>query len=254
MMKVSDFIATLRKMANSKTLYVMGGWGYPLNSSNKDRTQKNKWNQSADRRKLIYAASADTFAFDCCGIVKSAIWGWSGNVNDRNGGAVYASNGLPDHDAKQLMFEDCKDPSSNMSKIDPGEFLWYNGHCGVYLGDGKTIESTPSWKDGVQIRDFDRRWTHHGHLKVVDYSGIQPQPTPSGYQAGSIYPVICEGPLRIRTGASTSTTILENVYKGDKILCDGVTKDSAGNTWLKISGYVCAKYGGEVYIDDRRIL
>ena len=142
MLKASDFLAVLRKMANSKTLYVMGGWGYPLNSSNKDRTQKNKWNRSSDRHKLIYEASSDTFAFDCCGMVKGAIWGWCGDVNDKNGGAVYASNGLPDHDAKQIMFEDCSDASPITGALDPGEFVWFNGHCGVYIGNGKRNCST----------------------------------------------------------------------------------------------------------------
>lgn len=252
MMKVSDFLAVLRKMANSKTLYVMGGWGYPLNSSNKDRTQKDKWNQSADRRRLIYAASSYTFAFDCCGMVKSAIWGWVGDINDKNGGASYESNGLQDHDAKEIMFEDCRDAAPITGALDHGEFLWFNGHCGVYLGNGKTIESTPSWKDGVQIRDFDKRWTHHGHLNVVDYTGAQPQPeptpTPEEYKPGNIYTVSCVGPLRVRKGPSTSDFILENLYKGDKVLCEDVVKTAGGSVWLKVTGYVAAKFDGEVYI------
>ena len=253
MMTVSKFLDTLKKMASVKTLYVMGGWGFPLTASNKKRAYTQPYNCSAERKKKIEAASADTFGFDCCGIVKSALWGWIGDPNQTNGGAKYASNGVPDYDAKEFMFSGCKDPSQNMSKIDAGEFLWFNGHCGVYLGNGKTIESTPSWKDGVQIRDFDSRWKYHGHLRYVDYSGVQPQPqpTPSGYTPGHIYKVTCKGPLRIRTSAETGSdlNIIDNLYRGNKVECRETLKDSKGRIWIRIDGWTCAEESGVKYIE-----
>lgn len=179
-MKVADFLAMLQKAKSCKTLYVMGGWGFPLNDSNKDRTQSNSYNCQPERRKKIYAASSDTFSWDCCGTVKGVLWGWYGNPELRNGGAVYGSNGVPDYDAKELMFSGCSEQSKDFSKIEAGEFLWLDGHCGVYLGDGLAIESTPIWSDGVQITAVanigkkegynSRTWTYHGHLKYVDYS------------------------------------------------------------------------------------
>lgn len=251
MMKLSNFLDVLKKMASVKTLYVMGGWGFPLTESNKKRAYTQSYNCRTERKKKIEAASADTFGFDCCGIVKSALWGWIGDPKQKNGGATYASNGVPDYDAKEFMFSGCKDPSQNMNKIDAGEFLWFDGHCGVYLGNGKTIESTPSWKDGVQIRDFDGRWKYHGHLEYVDYSGVQPQPTPGKYEPGKVYKVVCKGPLRIRTSAKIDTdlNIIDNLYNGDKVECREVTKDSKGRTWLRIDGWTCAEENGYTYIE-----
>ena len=56
---------------NYKTLYVMGGWGGPLTASNKTRfINAYAYNQQAARTKMINAASADTFAFDCVCLIK----------------------------------------------------------------------------------------------------------------------------------------------------------------------------------------
>ena len=187
MMNVNEFLEKLKTTLTVKTLYVMGGWGFPLNDANKERTQKNSYNRREERKKLIDNASSDTFAFDCCGLCKAIMWGWCGDVNAKNGGAVYASNGFPDYDAKEIMLNLTTEQSTDFSKVDPGEFLWLDGHCGIYLGDGLAIESTPAWKDGVQITVVRnvckeavsaypfRTWTYHGHLKNIDYSSKYPQ-------------------------------------------------------------------------------
>ena len=47
----------------------------------------------------------------------------------------------------------------------------------------------------------------------------------------------------------TDYEIIDNLYKGDHVLCEDIIKDKVGNTWLKISGYVAAKYDGEVWIE-----
>ena len=212
-MTAKEFLEKLNLVLSKKSLYVMGGWGFPLGySGNRDRTQSQSYNRQADRKKLIYAASNDTFAWDCVGLTKGVLWGWKGDVNAKNGGATYGANGVMDYDAKEMMFKGCTEQSKDFSKIEAGEFLWLDGHCGVYIGDGLAMESTPKWKDGVQVTAVlnigsksgynGRTWTYHGHLKYVDYS-VQPQPQPTyDYKVGEIYKVLCDE-LEIRKGAST---------------------------------------------------
>ena len=49
-----------------KTLYVNGCFGAPLTASNKQRyCNNNDYNRDPSRQKMIKAASADTFGFDC---------------------------------------------------------------------------------------------------------------------------------------------------------------------------------------------
>ena len=259
-MKVNDFIRMLKKAYNSKTLYVMGGWGFPLNSENKKRTFIQPYNCKPERKVKINAASSDTFAFDCCGLPRSILWGWCADTKARNGGATYCANGVPEYDAKQFMFEGCTEQSRDFSKIEPGEFLWLDGHCGVYLGDGLAIESTPKWKDGVQITAVanigkkkgyeSRTWTYHGHLKYVDYSGVQPTPTPTEYVVGKDYKVICKDTLNVRRTTSTKNdkNIITELKPGTTITCREVKKDADGNTWIKIDGWIAAKYDGDTYV------
>ena len=253
MMKVSDFLAMLMKAESVKTLYVMGGWGFPLNEANKKRAYTNPYNTRSDRKPLIEKASADTFAFDCCGVVRSVLWDWNGDASAKNGGAVYGANGVPEYDAKQFMFQGCTEQSSDFSKIEAGEFLWLDGHCGVYIGDGLAIESTPKWKDGVQITAVanigkkegynSRTWTYHGHLKYVDY-------TPDvKYNVGETYNVLCNDDLMIREEPGTDAEIIGKLAHGDKITCKA-TKTVDGNIWMQgEKGWSCAVYNGKKLID-----
>lgn len=164
-----------------KTLYVRGGWGQPLNAANKTRAKNAyAYNRQAARAKLIDAASADTFGFDCVCFVKALLWGWNGNKNLANGGAVYASNGVPDINA-DAMINVCKNISDSFKKIEIGEFLWMPGHCGLYIGNGLAVECTPSWTDNVQITAVGnigkksgyhtRTWRKHGRLPYIAYEG-----------------------------------------------------------------------------------
>lgn len=180
MMKVNDFIAGLKKAAESKTLYIKGCFGSPMTAANKRRyTKNNIYNTSADRVKKINAASKDTFGFDCVCLIKGILWGWDGSATKTYGGAQYLSNGIPDVSADGII-KQCAIASGDFKNIVPGALLWMKGHVGVYIGDGLAIECTPIWKDGVQysavgnIGKVDgyptRTWSLWGLLPWVDYT------------------------------------------------------------------------------------
>jgi len=170
---------------NFKTLYVMGGIGYPLNARGKQRSQNNSWNTTPDRKKFINAATDDTFAFDCVCFIKSLLWGWCGDPTKLCGGATYASNGVPDIGA-DTMIQRCTELSTDFNHIEVGEAVWVKGHIGVYVGDGLAVECTPSWANKVQITacncsksGYNRRnWTKHGKLPYIKYEKevVAPEP------------------------------------------------------------------------------
>lgn len=193
--------------ANYKTLYVMGCFGAPMNEKNKARyTDNHAYNRMANRTGKILAASEDTFGFDCVCLIKGILWGWNGDKSKVYGGAGYDCNGVPDLDAGD-MFQTCQDISSDFSGIIPGEVVWMPGHIGIYIGDGLAVESTPIWKDGVQVTAVAnmgtksgynaRRWTSHGKLPYVDYSDQaeeKPEVTYQVYAMGRWLPAVtgCE--------------------------------------------------------------
>ncbi len=175
-----ELVAKAKEIAlDYKTLYVLGGFGVPATPANKKRwISAYSYNAGYSRRKLIEAASADTFFFDCIGLIKAILWGWDGDKNAQYGGAKYASKGVPDVGADYTITI-CKNVSSDFRNICLGEAVWMDGHIGVYIGDGLAVECSPRWKDGVQITAVGnigkksgyntRTWTKHGKLPWVTY-------------------------------------------------------------------------------------
>ena len=211
---------------NHKTLYVMGCFGAPMSDGNKARyTQNHSYNKKSARTKLIHAASEDTFGFDCVNLIKGILWGWSGDTGKTYGGAKYASNGVPDTNADG-MIQLCKEVSTDFSKIEVGEAVWLKGHIGVYIGDGLAVESTPAWKNCVQVTAVHnigkksgykgRKWTKHGKLPFVSYDASE---TPAASENSEI----------------SGLPLLERGSEGDSV--------KALQILLIGYGYSCGSYG-----------
>lgn len=253
---------------NYKTSYMWGGLGRPITESN----IQNSIAQYSENKK--YAAGARRFVgqnkaffFDCVGLIKSILWGWSGS-NKSLGGAVYGSNGVPDINA-DTMIKRCK-VSTDFSNIQIGEALWCPGHIGIYIGDGLGVECTPAWANGVQITAVGnigtksiyktRRWTKHGKLPYVTYeeSSKTISSTKKTVESaksflnslGGNYKVTASA-LNIRSGAGTSKTILTTIPKGTTVQCFGYYTNLKGVKWLYIQfeqnkktviGFAASKY------------
>lgn len=173
---------------NYKTLYVMGCFGAPMTAENKKRyTQNHSYNKAADRTRMINAATADTFGFDCVNLIKGILWGWCGDASKRYGGATYptaamfAAGACPDVGADGMIAK-CTDVSTTgWTSMVPGEAVWCSGHIGVYIGNGLAVECSPRWENKVQITAVagcgkkagynTRTWTKHGKIPWVDYAG-----------------------------------------------------------------------------------
>ena len=181
-MASSEFVAKLKNIVeNYKTLYVMGGIGDYLTASKKKYyttdPEVDDYNKKAARVKMINAASTDTVAFDCVGLIKGILWGWDGSKKKSHGGAKWKSNGVPDIGADN-MFKTCAEVSTDFTDVEVGEAVWTNGHIGVYIGNGLAIESTPAWKNKVQITACNctktgyntRKWKKHGKLPYIEYA------------------------------------------------------------------------------------
>ena len=181
MIKTNVELATVAEQVanNYNTLYVLGAFGSPMKFALQDSyIQRLEFNQRADRQAKMASASADTFAFDCSGLVKGLLWGWNGDTSDKYGGVKYQSNGVYDLSANEII-KVCKDVSDDFSNIMIGEFVWISGHDGIYIGNGLVAECTHRWKDGVQITAVHnigvksgyngRTWTKHGKLPWITY-------------------------------------------------------------------------------------
>lgn len=210
MIKTGNDLATacLNVARNFKTLYVMGCFGAPMTSANKERyCQNHSYNQQTTRQVMIKSATADTFGFDCVCLIKGLLWGWNGNKDKTYGGATYASNGVPDIGADSIIGK-CKDVSTDFSQLAVGELLWMSGHVGIYIGNGQAVECTPAWKNGVQVTDVlnvksgtGHKWVKHGKLPYVTYDASEA-------------PVV---PTTATTASVSGLPVLKNGSKGDSV-------------------------------------
>ena len=231
---------------NYKTLYVMGCFGAPMTDSNKNRYSNNhSYNKQPQRTAMIKAASADTFGFDCVCLIKGVLWGWHGKLNSTYGGAVYASNGVPDLDADR-MFAQCSEQSTDFSKIEIGEAVWLKGHIGVYIGNGLAVECTPSWDNCVQITAVrniskkdgyaDRQWTKHGKLPYIEY--VDPVIKTSYPSSGAIKVTAKNGTyIKSLPCSEKSNADSQNVETGNKgtiYTVIGLVENVYGNFWYKV--------------------
>lgn len=107
---------------------------------------------------------------DCSGLIKGTLWGYPYNGTY---GHIY-----PDVNANTIMSTYCYNRSSNFNNITRGEFVWMNGHIGVYIGNGKVCECSPKWENGIQITNLKaRKWAKHGYSKWLDYYNISSSKT-----------------------------------------------------------------------------
>lgn len=228
-------------MNNYKTVYMWGCFGSPVTNSIIDQKAKQypSWYTTARKNKLKSLVGKGYFSFDCVNLIKGILWGWNGNKNASWGGVKYASNGVPDINADAFI-KACKGVSTNFNNIVPGEVVWIPGHVGVYVGDGKVIEITPSWTGDVQLTALlnkgpiaglnGRRWTSHGKMPYINYVSTPetpkptPKPTPgqSGtYKAGDKVTLLGTA-TKYATGQNIPSSIKNKTYTIQQVKTDRV--------------------------------
>lgn len=230
-----EFIKKLEAILATRTVYMWGTFGAPVTESliqNKSK-QYPTWYTAAKQRALRDLIGRGYFAFDCIGLIKAVHWGWDGSNKNASGGAVYASNGMPDTNANGYI-NTCKNVSTNFSNLEAGEVVWMPGHIGVYVGNGEVIEATPSWKNGVQRTKLSaRKWQKHGFMPQLTYVEEAPE---------IIEILRTKENLNLRQGAGTNYKILLTMPKGVE-----VRVLNKSNGWAKVAyknsiGYCSTSY------------
>lgn len=147
-MNVEDFIAKILAYEKMPSIYKLGKF---MNS-------------------YKHGVNGKYLECDCSGLIKGTLWGYPYNGKY---GHIY-----PDVNANTIMSTYCYNRSSNFNNITRGEFVWMNGHIGVYIGNGKVCECSPKWENGIQITNLKaRKWAKHGYSKWLDYSNISSSKT-----------------------------------------------------------------------------
>lgn len=175
-MKDFEFVENVKLAASKPSAYMWGTFGMQISEgliAQKAKQYPSRY--SSERKKFLNSLSGDGYwGWDCAGLIKGILWGWSADDMFPYGGGSYASNGVPDTNVNGLE-SSCADLSSDFTKIVPGELLFMPDHVGVYVGDGMVVEAT-LWNgfDGVVLtRLAGRGWVRHGKLKFIEYSEVK---------------------------------------------------------------------------------
>lgn len=259
-MTQDDFINGLYAALSCRTLYVKGGFGLTLTASGKKRAIAS-YDYNKKRADKINAMPSDSFGFDCCGLIKGVIGGFTGNKNKTYGSAVYnkdntlGTDRIPDYDETRL-FNSCNNITKckkvDMPNIPVGAMLWMTGHCGVYVGEGWVIESTPLWADGVQkTRYVNRNWMKWGLLPYVEYE--------ENSKPIKIFPPVAKPTLRNGSKGMQTYYLQQDLnYLGEKLSEDGnfgpKTAQAVKNFQKKYKLSVDGIYGPKSYNMMREVL
>lgn len=106
---------------------------------------------------------------DCVGMIKSYFW----KNGDLTAAPKYATNHCPDVSANG-MIKLCSQTGKISSIPDePGLVVWKDGHIGVYIGNGYTVEMRGFNYDCVKRKVTSGPWTKWGRLpkSMISYDG-----------------------------------------------------------------------------------
>lgn len=165
-----QFVAYVKQAYADKWVYWYGTCGYKCTQALYDRKKEQYPSHYTAARKDGYMADirAGRMCADCVGLIKSFFW----KGGDINGANKYESNGCPDTSANGMIAL-CKDkgPISSIPDI-PGLVVWKDGHIGVYIGGGYTIEERGFSYDCVMRKVKDGPWTKWGRLppSMLEYT------------------------------------------------------------------------------------
>lgn len=264
-MKLNDFLHALNLAVKANTLYIKGGFGLTLNARGKQRAIE-QYAYNKKRAAKINAMPNNSFGFDCCGLVKGCLSGFCADPKKTYGGAVYNKDNtlgperVPDTNESGLL-DMCLSVQKCKKVVNPsipvGAFLWLKGHCGVYIGDNKVIESTPSWKDGAQITNYtDRTWIKYGLLPFIEDYKVSPS---EPIAPGKNVPPVAKPTLRIGSRGSQVYYLQKDLnYLGASLSEDGIygpkTKNALMAFQKKYNLAVDGIYGPRSYNMMREVI
>ena len=101
---------------------------------------------------------------DCVGLIKG--YGW---LDPETLTIEYGTNGMPDIGANQMYHSASVSGTIDTMPDTPGLAVWFNGHIGVYVGDGYVIEASGTKKGVVKTELEGRGWTHWLEIEYINY-------------------------------------------------------------------------------------
>ena len=177
-----DLVRFCEKVYADKWVYWYGTCGYKCTTPLYNGKKNQYPSHYTAKRTAAYEADikAGKMCADCVGMIKAFFW----KGGSMDGANKYASNNCPDTSANG-MIKLCKEsgPIDTMPDI-PGLVVWKNGHIGVYIGNGYTIEMKGFDYDCKRNKLSDGPWTKWGRLPANMIVYVADDPAYEGLRRG----------------------------------------------------------------------
>lgn len=134
--------------------YVMGTYGRVLTESLLEAKLQQLPDAVGPYEDFIRANYLGVRTADCVGLIKGYSW-----YDIDTGEIRYATNGMPDISADQLYARATEKGSMSTMPEIPGLILHFQGHVGIYIGDGYAIEARGTRYGVVKTKVSSRNWT-----------------------------------------------------------------------------------------------
>ena len=172
------------KVYNAKWVYWYGTYGKRCGQGLYESKRKQYPGHYTSDRTSGYMKdiAAGRRCADCVGMIKSFFW--TGGQFDTE--PKYVVNGCPDVNANgMLRLCERTGPITTMPDI-PGLVVWKDGHIGVYVGDGCTVEMKGFAYDCQRNPVKKGPWTKWGMLpaSMIAYTDEPDRPEPAGLRKG----------------------------------------------------------------------
>lgn len=151
----------VKKARDRKDGYVYGTFGQILTEKLLDEKLEQYPVQVGKYLDFIKSHYMSKRVHDCVGLIKAYIW------TNQNGVIVY--NASQDVSANGMYnLAKIKGPIDTMPDIS-GICVRYDGHIGVYIGDGKVVEARGTTSGVVETNLKGRGWTHWLKCPFIEY-------------------------------------------------------------------------------------
>lgn len=144
--------------------YVMGTYGRVLTESLLEAKLQQLPDAIGPYEDFIRANYLGVRTADCVGLIKGYSW-----YHVDTGEIRYATNGMPDVSADQLYARATEKGSMSTMPEIPGLILHFQGHVGIYIGDGYAIEARGTRYGVVKTKVSSRNWTGWCKNPYINY-------------------------------------------------------------------------------------
>lgn len=154
--------------------YVWGTYGRILTEELFDAKLEQYPDDIGEHEEFIRANWIGRRTADCVGFIKA--YGW---LNPETHEIEYGTNEMPDVGADSMYYAAEEKGSIDTIPEIPGLAVWKEGHIGIYIGNGETIEAMGTRYGVVRRQLSDGSWTDWLKIPYITYAEEPEEPAPT---------------------------------------------------------------------------